>query len=94
MLIDSHCHLESGKYKLSPDQLISEAQSEGVVGLVSIGTSIKDNVRVISLAESFPGVYTCIGIYPHEDIGVSLPELKNSLSKCISDSKKVVGIGG
>jgi TatD DNase family protein len=93
MLIDSHCHLVHKNYGIPLEQILSEARESGVDKFITIGTSIKENLIAIETAESIKDVYCSVGIYPHEDVGVELDKLKDSLEGSLKKSKKIVAIG-
>lgn len=92
MLIDSHLHLTDEKFKNIEEKTIQEARDTGVEKLVTIGTSLEDNEKVISIIEKYPNVFGVIGIYPHEDLDKELNEIKERFLKQI-DNSKIVGIG-
>jgi TatD DNase family protein len=91
MLIDSHCHLP--KNREETEKIISEANEEGVVKFINIGTNSKDSVRAIEVAKQYEEVYATVGVYPHDDKEISLGKLKKQLQRLVESSDKVVGIG-
>ena len=93
MLIDSHCHLASEKYKLSPLEIIKDAESFGVDKFITIGTSMRENNLAIETAELSPKIFCSVGIYPHEDKVASIDSLRTSLRENLNLSKKIVAIG-
>jgi len=72
MIIDTHAHLQSPKYK---DQdistIIEEANSNGVELIIVNGYDVRTSIEAIELAEKFECVYATVGIHPSEtkDIG-------------------------
>ena len=65
MIIDSHCHLAS--YKFQSDelpQIIKSATEHGVSHMVTLSTSLDDCRDNLSIAETYPEVFACIGIHP------------------------------
>jgi len=93
MLIDSHCHLIHKNYKIPLNQILSEAKENKVDKFITVGTSIKENTIAIQIAKEIKNVYCSIGIYPHEDIGVEVKDLENSLRENLKRSKKIRAIG-
>ena len=93
MLIDSHCHIPHKNYTKTPAQLIEDAHNNGVTKLVTIGTSIKDNDKVIETAEKYSNVYAAIGIYPHDDLKIPVANLELELNKQLNQSLKVKAVG-
>ncbi len=90
-LIDSHCHLPYN-FDLA-EKILNDAKEVGVEKFVTIGTSIKESREAIKLAEKFKSVYATVGIYPHEEKGISLPVLKENMQRLINSSTKIVGVG-
>jgi TatD DNase family protein len=65
MLIDTHCHLASSKFGADElDGLVGRAIEAGVTRIIAIGTTLKDSLRNIDLAERYPGVFAAVGIHP------------------------------
>jgi TatD DNase family protein len=93
MLIDSHCHLASEKYKISPLEIIKDAESCGVEKFITIGTSMKENLLAIEAAKLSPKIFCSVGIYPHEDKGVSIYDLRTSLRENLKTSEKIIAVG-
>ncbi len=93
MLIDSHCHLHDEKYEKTVEQLLDEASKAGVSRFINIGTSIKENLMGIEIADKFENVYQTVAIYPHAEQEKPLLQIQNELSGQLMLSKKVVGIG-
>lgn len=94
MLIDSHCHLPHEKYDKNPDEIIAEAKEVGVEKLITIGTSLDESVKTLKLAGEHEDVYCTVGVYPHEDLDLSLDEIYRKLIKILNSSRKnIVGIG-
>jgi TatD DNase family protein len=94
MLIDSHCHIPDEKYEIEADQIVKEAKEAGVEKLITIGTSLKSSRAAVKVAKEYENVYAVAGVYPHEDMGKSLSEIKEGLSEILSLSKKkIIGVG-
>lgn len=94
MLIDSHCHLPHPKYDKNVDEIIKEAQEEGVDKLINIGTSIEESRQALEISSRNKNVYSTVGVYPHDDVDLSLNEIRQELEKLIVEGdKNVVGIG-
>lgn len=92
-LIDSHCHLPNLRHKDELERLLNDANAWNVEGFINIGTSIKENIDAIEVAEKYESVYATVAIYPHEHLGEDISNLINQLEKQVTSSKKVVAIG-
>ena len=94
MLIDSHCHLPDKKYKKAVDEIVHEAQQVGVEKLIAVGTSIENSRNTLATAREFDDVYCTVGVYPHEDLNLSLDKINQKLRDLLNSSRKdIVGIG-
>jgi TatD DNase family protein len=63
-LFDAHNHLHDKRLALSPDELIAECVSSGVVAAVVNGTAEDDWDEVLSLAQRNPVVVPSFGLHP------------------------------
>ena len=63
MLVDSHTHLL--RLDIAPEKAAEEAAEAGVTTIVNIGTDVKDSLAGAELAARTPGVYSAVGIHPH-----------------------------
>ncbi len=93
MLIDSHCHLVHEKYQESVEEIIEDAKKFGVEKFITVGTSVEENNKAIEASEKSEKIFCSVGIYPHEDVGISLSDLKKSLEENLKSSKRIVAIG-
>jgi len=81
-LTDTHCHIHEAQYaqdeldpvqakwlregKPDPDDMIQEAQAEGVTRLICVGCTVADSEMAVEFAAQRPGVWASIGMHPHE----------------------------
>jgi TatD DNase family protein len=66
MLIDSHCHLTSGRFKGRVQEIVEQARSEGVRAMVSAGADLADSAAAVELAKQHVDVFCSAGVHPHE----------------------------
>lgn len=90
MLIDSHCHLDYFKGE-ELDAVIGRARAAGVAEMVSIGTSLEQSRRILSLVEDKPGIWCSVGIHPQHAHEEPVPE--PAMLAAMTRHPKVVGIG-
>ncbi|MFQ6617594.1 MAG: TatD family hydrolase [Fidelibacterota bacterium] len=64
-LIDTHTHLDSESYKDILPEVIKRADENGVAGIIAISEDLKSCLRNIGISESYPGIYSAVGIHPH-----------------------------
>lgn len=93
MLIDTHCHLTDEKLINNLDSILLDAQKNDVQKIITLGTNINDSNKAIEVSEKYPAVYSCVGIYPHEEKDTEVKILKTQLIELLNKSKKIIGIG-
>lgn len=90
MWIDVHTHLEM--LEENPEQVLTEAATEGVARMITIGCHPNDFDKVRAIARKhYPVIAATLGVHPHEAKHYS-PEIE----KIIRDSAKenfIVGVG-
>ncbi len=92
--IDSHCHLPSSRKQEKLEGILERAKSEGVVKFVNIGTSIKENEKVLQTARLYEEIFPTAAIYPHKDLDKDFSEIKNYMESFVEDNfNLLVGIG-
>ncbi len=70
MLIDSHTHLEMKDFDADRDEVVARAREAGLAYMITVGTTLADCEKVLSLAEQYAEVYAAIGIHPHDVKGI------------------------
>lgn len=66
MLIDSHAHLEMEDFDSDRNEVIGRAEQAGVDRIITVGTTLSDCEKAISIARQHESVYAAIGVHPHE----------------------------
>jgi TatD DNase family protein len=66
MIADSHAHLEMNDFDCDRKEVIRKAEGTGVNLIITVGTTLGDCRKAISIAKEFKNVYAAIGIHPHE----------------------------
>ena len=90
MLIDSHCHLDYFKDSEFA-AVIARARAAGVAEMVSIGTSLEQSRRILTLVEDEPGIWCSVGIHPQHAHEEPVPEPETIAA--MTAHPKVIGIG-
>lgn len=91
MFVDSHCHLDFDQFAEDRGQVIERAMQAGVDAFVTISIKVRQNARVLAVAEQYDNVYCTIGTLPHhasEEADVTAAEIVR-----LCEHPKVVGIG-
>lgn len=92
-LIDSHAHLNDPKFDDDRDDCIQRARDAGVVQILNIGSGygFASNQRSLELAQSLPGVFSTVGLHPHEAAAWT-PDIEAELVR-LAEDPHVVAVG-
>ena len=85
-LFDTHCHIHSADY-LDGEAAYKRAVDHGVVHMLCVGTGVEDSKRAIAFADTHEGVFTAIGVHPH-DTKEGVEQLQT-----LPHSEKIVAVG-
>ena len=91
MLVDSHCHLDFPDFADELDAVVARAEAAGVGRMVTISTRVREQERLLAIAERFSNVYCSVGTHPHhanEEDGITPDELAAQ-----TQHSKVVALG-
>tara|TARA_Y100000816_G_scaffold74110_1_gene49997 strand:+ start:381 stop:1163 length:783 start_codon:yes stop_codon:yes gene_type:complete len=92
MIIDSHCHLISSRYKEPINKIIDICEANNISLLLNIATKETEFDEILNLSSRYEQIYNSIGIHPHET-----GELDASIFKKIADTinknKKTIAVG-
>lgn len=91
-MIDVHCHLNFRTFANDYDEVIKQAEKDGVGIIINTGTSIESSRRAVELADKYPNLYAIVGIHPHHADKVT-PGWDEEIEKIAKSSNKVVAIG-
>ena len=64
MLIDTHTHLNTSKFKDNYKEVIDRARKNGVEKMIVVGFDKETNIKAIELAETYPFLYASVGYHP------------------------------
>jgi TatD DNase family protein len=92
ILTDTHCHLVSDRIYGQAEELIGAAKGVGVERIVNVAYNLETAERGLALAERFEGVWTTIGIQPHDASSYS-PDLAEKMRKQAKACSRVVAVG-
>jgi TatD DNase family protein len=90
-LIDTHAHIDSGRFGADRQEVIDRARTAGVELIVTVGSDLASSKRAVQLAASHDLIYAVVGIHPHNAKqldGAALSELRE-----LAQQPKVVAIG-
>ena len=90
-LFDSHCHLTDKKFDVDREDIINEAEKNGLF-MITVGTSYEESVKATALANKYPkNIWATVGIHPEYALEVS-ENISDELESLVHD-KKVVAVG-
>jgi TatD DNase family protein len=90
MYIDVHCHLDTLK---DIEGVVARAKDAGVNIIVSQGTDVESNRKVLGLSEKYPEVKVALGIYPLHGLEMSEEEIDKEFEFIEKNAEKIVAIG-
>jgi TatD DNase family protein len=90
-LIDTHAHLDMSEFKADLPQVIQRAHEAGVSTIMTVGIDPASCRKAIKIAETYPGIFTILGIHPHDAAQVDERDL-DSL-KALARHEKVKAWG-
>ncbi len=92
-LVDSHAHIQGKEFAEDLSVVIQRAQEAGVEKIIVVGGAgdLSSNVGALELAQSFPGLFSTVGMHPHDAKDVSEEDFKRL--KDLTNSFKVVAVG-
>ncbi len=64
-LFDTHAHLDEPSLVADRDSVLQQAREAGVMGILTIGTTVHSSRESIALAREQNGVYAAVGIHPN-----------------------------
>ncbi|BAL81900.1 putative DNase [Selenomonas ruminantium subsp. lactilytica TAM6421] len=90
-LVDTHTHLNDGKFAGSEAEVIQRAREAGVTRLINMGDTMKSSAKAVELAAQYEGVYAGVGIHPEEIYEITSAE--DDQLAAWTQEKRVVAIG-
>ena len=65
MFIDTHCHINDGKYT-SVDDVVNAYLSDNVSTVINMGCELNSSIDSKNLAEKYPSIYFACGVHPSD----------------------------
>lgn len=91
MLIDTHCHLNTERFKDNVEEVIKRALENDVKVMIVVGFDHETNIRAIELAEKYTFIYATVGFHPTEAKDITEGDFEKLYP--LLNHEKVVGIG-
>ncbi len=90
-MIDTHIHLNDSAYMEILDQIVNNANEQGVKKMIVIGCNKETSIKAVEIAQTYDNIYAMVGLHPSEILSEFDREL-GWLRKLIHE-EKVIGIG-
>ena len=90
-LVDTHTHLNDGKFAGQEAEVIARAKEAGITRLINMGDTLESSVKAVELAAAYEGVYAGVGIHPEEIY--ELTSADDDQLASWSEAERVVAIG-
>ncbi len=90
-IFDTHCHYLDHAFDIDRDVVLSDLPTKGVALALLAGTTLSDSADGIPLTDSYPYLYTSVGIHP-EFAGTEPPDYLDQLA-ALATHPKVRAIG-
>jgi len=90
--VDVHAHITEDIFKQDRDMILKECEEKNIT-VITCGTSVKSNRKVLKLVEKNPNVKACLGFYPVDLLKVSDKEFFEELRFIEDNRHKIVGLG-
>lgn len=91
MFVDTHAHLQWASFDNDREKALARAKEKSVTRIVNIGFDVAGSLKGIKLAEKHQGLYTTVGIHPHN--ATTLNEKTLESLRELSSNPKIVAIG-
>jgi TatD DNase family protein len=69
-LVDSHCHLQSDRFRHDVDLVLGGARLAGVERILVPGWDVPSCAAALALVDDFPWLDPAVGVHPHEAAAV------------------------
>ncbi len=90
-LVDTHTHLNDGKFAGQEAEVIARAKEAGITRLINMGDTLESSAKAVELAAAYEGVYAGVGIHPEEIYELTSAD-DDQLARW-SEAERVVAIG-
>lgn len=64
-LFDTHAHLDEESFDVDRAAVLDRAAVAGVVGILTLGTTLESSRRAVELAQKHAGVHAAVGVHPN-----------------------------
>lgn len=91
MLVDSHAHIQLDAFAADREEVLENAQEDGVHSILTVGFDAETSRGAIKLAEQYEQIFATVGMHPH-DAKVFNDET-SKIFRSLADHPKVIALG-
>jgi TatD DNase family protein len=91
LLVDTHAHLDHGRFAADRDAVLARARDAGVGLIVTVASDLASARAAIHLAERHGSVFAAVGVHPHDAAGAG-PGYLDELRR-LARHPRVVAVG-
>lgn len=91
MLVDSHAHIQLDAFAADREEVLENAQEDGVHSILTVGFDAETSRGAIKLAEQYEQIFATVGMHPHDAREFNDETSKIFLS--LADHPKVIALG-
>ena len=89
--VDTHAHLNDGKFVDDVEAVIARAREFGVTRIINMGDTMASSALVVNMADTYEGLFAAVGIHPEEAHELSEKDIDQLAAW--AEHPKVVAIG-
>lgn len=89
MLVDSHCHLNFPELKDRTDDIIKNANAQGVKYFLTVNTRLSEYDFLKNLTEQYGSVFCSVGVHPHDVKDHDILTLSENLAVALKNTKTI-----
>jgi TatD DNase family protein len=90
-LIDTHAHLDDGRFSDDLDEVVARAARAGVEQVIAVGITLESSRSCLRLAGRYPAVFATVGLHPNEVGAVGSGDWDEVVR--LAGEARVVGLG-
>ena len=91
MLVDVHCHLDFKEFEKDLPKVIERAKKNGLKAIISNGTNLERNKKVLEISRKYEIVKPAFGLYPVEAETISTKNLKENIKFIENNNPVAIG---
>jgi len=90
-LVDTHAHLDGERFLDDIDDVLQNAQDNGVETIITVGCDLASSQASVELSQRYSNVFATVGVHPHDAAHLTTEVIDRF--KLLAKEPKVVAIG-